>query len=576
MKRDLLQFLFGESQVDDEISGLVESIADIDTDGASRLKVEKAPLAKALKTLDIDGELESDPRGLSLVFSDGDLFRAAHVILNEPDSLAKLAEMGWVYSLVGDVAQAFEPAEWRIRFLELTDVEPANDTPNAEDGNEARLARISKVIKAGREFATKKPEHSDTNPVEFDDKTSDDRHKGMGKEKSGAQPEGKPKGVGESFHDELFQVPEKDLPFVQQLADERGIPLEQAVKDYLEMYAHEPAGSRPIRMRGGSVGRDWREIRRGVGESGEKKYRKVKCNSCEAMAVNGRATHEHGCPNSRKPWVRSDDDEHMVPGEVSHDDDVDESSKTYASCPKCGGHVDLPETDSKAPMHCSHCGHEGRAKMVDRSSLAKSGKLPSKPDVKENYTMACPKCKSKEYYIRGGKRKCSHCDEPVEHGPMENPSRTESLVNSLIEGGHKAGCQCGFCKNKGKGFKRNVKSGNDNPEEDEKDEEQFRKDRSASPEGEAVRQSLGMKGSSDKVEHTFDSLDTPQDIVNNLLQDDQHSNPGTPPGIMGHKSFSTLKVPKDYPDRKFSPAKGMVQPDNAVVNQQAKRKVNDR
>ena len=50
-------------------------------------------------------------------------------------------------------------------------------------------------------------------------------------------------------------------------------------------------------------------------------------------------------------------------------------------------------------------------------------------------------------------------------------------------------------------------------------------------------------------------------------------NVGTPPGIMGHKSYSTMKVPKSYPDRKFSPAKGMVQPDNFEVNQQTKRKV---
>ena len=59
----------------------------------------------------------------------------------------------------------------------------------------------------------------------------------------------------------------------------------------------------------------------------------------------------------------------------------------------------------------------------------------------------------------------------------------------------------------------------------------------------------------------------------NPLQEVHPENVGTPPGIMGHKSFSTLKLPKAYPDRKFSPAKGMVQPDNPIVNQQSKRKV---
>ncbi|MGV0949343.1 MAG: hypothetical protein ACOYB3_01635 [Azonexus sp.] len=56
--------------------------------------------------------------------------------------------------------------------------------------------------------------------------------------------------LGEAIED-IFKVPEKDLPFIQQLADEQGITLEQAVADYLEMYGNEPAGSKPIRMSGG-------------------------------------------------------------------------------------------------------------------------------------------------------------------------------------------------------------------------------------------------------------------------------------------------------------------------------------
>lgn len=54
--------------------------------------------------------------------------------------------------------------------------------------------------------------------------------------------------------EDVFRIPEKDLPFVQQLADERGIPLEQAIRDYLEMYGNEPAGSPPIRMKGRRFG----------------------------------------------------------------------------------------------------------------------------------------------------------------------------------------------------------------------------------------------------------------------------------------------------------------------------------
>jgi RNA polymerase-binding transcription factor DksA len=68
----------------------------------------------------------------------------------------------------------------------------------------------------------------------------------------------------------------------------------------------------------------------------------------------------------------------------------------------------------------------------------------------------------------------------------------------LNESRHKAGCQCGFCKNMGSfgKKKKEVDEGEDednqkdNPEFKEKDEKQFRKDRSASPEGEEVRKHL--------------------------------------------------------------------------------------
>ena len=205
MKRKLLQFLFGESQVDEEIASLVEDIADMDVENSTTLKVDKAPLSKIVSALGIEGgTLEADPRGLSMSFDDGDLFRAAHAILNEPDSMHKLASAGWVYSLQGDIAQANEPADFRIRFLEIDEIEPENMKASADAGIETRNNRIKDILKKGREFATTKPEHSDMNPVEFDDKTSDDRGKGVGKEKDGAQPEGKPKG---STKESVVSVP---------------------------------------------------------------------------------------------------------------------------------------------------------------------------------------------------------------------------------------------------------------------------------------------------------------------------------------------------------------------------------
>ena len=121
------------------------------------------------------------------------------------------------------------------------------------------------------------------------------------------------------------------------------------------------------------------------------------------MAVNGHATHEHGCPNSRKPWVVSDDDEHMVPGERSADDETDES---------------------------------------------------------------------------------------------------------LSEGGHKAGCTCGFCKNKGKFGKKSSEE--------------------AKPEGD----------SDDDFESNANESMSPEDVVDAMLEWNP-KNPGTQPGILGTKSFSS-------------------------------------
>jgi hypothetical protein len=129
-------------------------------------------------------------------------------------------------------------------------------------------------------------------------------------------------------------------------------------------------------------------------------------------------------------------------------------------------------------------------------------------------------------------------------------SAASAMGESLQERGHKAGCQCGFCKNKGS-FKNRPKS--------EEDSESGGLDS-----GDATEDSTDMKE---------ESLKTPEDVVNAMLEWNP-KNPGTQPGILGTKSFSTMKVPSGHTDRKFSPAPGMVQPDSEIVNKQAKRKVN--
>lgn len=360
MKKNLINFLFGESQVDDEIGGLVESIADMEIDsGGIRLKVDKKPLAKALKAIGIESDgLESDPRGLSLVFPDGDACRSAHKLLVEPDNMHKLAELGWVASVQGDVSQTNEPEEFRIRFLDIDNIEPENPKPDANAKVGARNAKISTIVKKGREFATQKPKHDDDmNPVEFDDKTSSDNQKGVGKAKAGANPEGK---------------------------------IKESVDALLE----------------------------GGHKAG------CKCNFCVNYKGKGFG------PKKDKP---------TEPEKEAESGEVEESSENVWKCKKCGA-----ETKSQR-----------------------------KPDV-------CRECKKK---------------------------KTDLWLSSF-----------------------------------------------------------------DKKESAEESLKSPEEIVRESFG--RRKNPGTPPGIMGHKSYPTMKLPKAYPDRKFAPAKGMVQPDSAVVNKQSKRKVN--
>ena len=96
---------------------------------------------------------------------------------------------------------------------------------------------------------------------------------------------------------------------------------------------------------------------------------------------------------------------------------------------------------------------------------------------------------------------CKECHNPfnyrlvaeVSMGAVKCPACDAVLDQNgtvLSEGRHKPGCQCGFCKNMGSfGKKKKVEEegGGDDPDFKEKDEKQWRKDRSASKAGDDVR-----------------------------------------------------------------------------------------
>lgn len=149
MKTDkLYQFLYGESQVREEIDGLPDDLVAVfeDLEHQEALEPKKEPLANALKEIGLDvSELQVDPAGFVVTTSDEAKYSSAIDLLVQSDNIHKLAELGWVFADCGDSAPTDQEPSFRIRFLELTTAE-TNDSDKAES--------IENILKAAREFAT--------------------------------------------------------------------------------------------------------------------------------------------------------------------------------------------------------------------------------------------------------------------------------------------------------------------------------------------------------------------------------------------------------------------------------------
>lgn len=189
--KDLLAFLFGESQIRQDLVGmegdltrLFEQAAKVEADQSLASKTD---LESALKEIGVEASsYEEDPAGCAALFDERNDFAKALVLVREPDNMHKLAEMGWVALKVGDVAMSNEPPEFRIRFLEFT---------VATDGisNDDKGPKQKDIAAQARERDTTAQDRDDElNPVETDDKGGKPK---LGKAKDGADPEGKPKGA---------------------------------------------------------------------------------------------------------------------------------------------------------------------------------------------------------------------------------------------------------------------------------------------------------------------------------------------------------------------------------------------
>lgn len=198
MKQNILAFLFGDSQVESELDETRDAIEQIfeEAEEAEPLKAKKTPLASALKALGVSAEdgLELDPEGFSICYYEEEPYRQACRLLMEPEGMEKLAELGWFATRMGDKAMTGEvEPEYRIRFVDITTPEPENET----DWPAPNPQLMKDIMKKGQEFATTPFDRDPNNPV-TDIDAKDDKNAGVGKEKQGNEPKGKPKGSGKS------------------------------------------------------------------------------------------------------------------------------------------------------------------------------------------------------------------------------------------------------------------------------------------------------------------------------------------------------------------------------------------
>ena len=189
MRRNLLEFLFGPAAVRETSQSLGENVVKLFEEAADeeteQMVANKKPLATALKSIGITNEVIEGPQACEINCDDENQYREHVRLLTDPDNMHKLAELGWVFAVLGDVAMSNEPPGFKIGFIELNmlGMEPANN----------KVPDLEKVMKDAQKFASTPLDREDDklNPVETDIKPSDDGQKGVGKATDGEKPKGK-------------------------------------------------------------------------------------------------------------------------------------------------------------------------------------------------------------------------------------------------------------------------------------------------------------------------------------------------------------------------------------------------
>ena len=145
MSKDLLKFLFEDSfktSSDESISNIFEKLSEVEN-----LEVKSGPLKKVLKSLGYAGEIcVKDDDTAEICVDCARDYSDLVGLLQTPDNLLQIAELGWVPAFKDDDQQALanEP-HFVISFISIADPTPSDDDKIADlekllkDANDSQL-----------------------------------------------------------------------------------------------------------------------------------------------------------------------------------------------------------------------------------------------------------------------------------------------------------------------------------------------------------------------------------------------------------------------------------------------------
>lgn len=187
VSKDLLKFLFQDSQRDAQLDAYLETLAE-EADHEKDIASKKSPLEKALKSAEVPtGDMELDPvRGYVLTFGNADDYEKAKRALESPEGMHAMAELGWLATDMGDREGTEASDKFQFNFIEIAGT---NDEPSdVEKAADVETSEMEKVAKDSFEFVNGDIEDRE------DEKPSQDKDKGVGDAKDGADPKGSVKG----------------------------------------------------------------------------------------------------------------------------------------------------------------------------------------------------------------------------------------------------------------------------------------------------------------------------------------------------------------------------------------------